>query len=416
MSNRDEAEIGARFKMGQAMRRMRLCLVTPAYPPMVGGISRTTHDLAQGLADRGHEVVVLVACARLPHGGYTEAARESLTVHWLVDSTSPLRLLTWLPGGGADLWRSVRVRRALALLQEAQGRFDAVEFASWRALGAVHSLRKVAPQVLRATTGIAQVSEERSSWLNRVFDRVGRLVLDGAERLCLVNSDVVVAPTTSHLAHLPRRVRSTTTIMPFGVVLPTGCPRRSGTTVLFVGRLSGRKGFDLFAQAAHKLLTEMPSARVVVVGHDQMDAEGSAWERYGAQLKRDFEERVNWRVELSDEELNELYWSGDVCAMASRYESFGLVIVEANLHGMPVVAWDTDFAREVAGDLAILVPRWDVAAYANALRETLEATAAGRIDGEMIREVTERRFGMRRFIDHTEAVYANAARQHATDR
>ncbi|MFD7708855.1 glycosyltransferase family 4 protein [Streptomyces sp. NPDC059785] len=386
---------------------MRICLVSPAYPPMVGGIGRNTWDLARGLVARGHEVVVLVACDRRPADAESGTVRKNLTVHWLEDGPRGAGPLGSLPGM-SDLRRSVRVRRTLALLQ-ARRPFDVVEFASWRALGAVHSLRKVAPQLLRATTGIAQVPKEEGHWRDRARDQLGRWVLGSAERICLVNSDVVVAPTTSHLEHLPERLRRSTAIMPFGVAVPTGRPRRSGGTVLFVGRLSGRKGFDLFAEAAGLLLAGTPAARIVLVGHDLADANGSAWERYGAALKRRYGDRVDWRPEVTEEQLDELYWTSDVCAMPSRYESFGLVFAEANLRGLPVVAWDTGFAREVGGESAVLVPCWDVQAYARALRDTLEATADGRMDGEAIRAVAEERYGVDRWVQRTEALYARTA-------
>ncbi|WUS99723.1 glycosyltransferase family 4 protein [Streptomyces sp. NBC_00708] len=375
---------------------------------MVGGIGRNTWDLARGLVGRGHEVLVLVACGRKPEGAESGTVRDNLTVHWLEDGRKgggPLRALP----GVSDLSRSLRVRRELSRLQSRHGPFDVIEFASWRALGMMHSMAKVAPQLLRATTGIAQVPRDEGGLADRARDQIGRWVLGAAEWVCLVKSDVVVAPTTAHLEHVPRRARRATTIMPFGVAVPTGTPRRAGNTVLFVGRLSGRKGFDLFAKSAELLLAARPTARIVLVGHDLVDANGSAWERYGEPIKRQYGDRLEWRPEVTDAELDELYWTSDVCAMPSRYESFGLVFAEANLRGMPVVAWDTDFAREVGGDAAVLVPRWDVQAYAEKLGDTLDATTDGRIDGEAIRSLTRDLYGLDRWVESTEAIYAATA-------
>jgi glycosyltransferase involved in cell wall biosynthesis len=179
--------------------------------------------------------------------------------------------------------------------------------------------------------------------------------------------------------------------------------------VLFVGRLSARKGFDLFAQSIDLLLTAVPTARVVIVGHDVVDAGGSAWQQYGQPLKHRHGDRVDWRSEVSEYELDELYWASDVCALPSRYESFGLVFAEAGLRGLPVVAWDIPFAREVGAGTAVLVPPWHAAAYAEALGSTLLAVAEGRLGGDALRRVAEERYSLNQFVERTEALYAGLA-------
>lgn len=383
------------------VQSLRICLVTPAYPPMVGGVSRYTWDLARGLVCRGHEVVVLVAPGDPPEGVETDLGGP--VVRWLTQNLVEARFMRSLPGI-MDLARSVQVLRVLQTLHDLRP-FDVVEFASWRALGAAHSLAKVAPQVLRVTTGIAQVPQESGGLRGRFADRMGRWVLGTAERICLSNSDSIISPTKNHLRKLPARVRLAATVMPFGISQPIGHPRRSGNTVLYVGRLSGRKGFDLFAAAANFLLTKDPLARVTVVGRDHVDATGSAWEKFGAPLIHCYGDRVEWLSEVSDEELNILYWSSDVCAVPSRYESFGLVFIEAASHGVPVVAWDTPFAREVAGESATLVKPWNTRAYGDALCAALHAVREGHFSGAWLRELTEEQFGMQNFLDRTESLY-----------
>ncbi|WP_369199224.1 glycosyltransferase family 4 protein [Streptomyces sp. PU-14G] len=394
-----------RRSTGVAARPLRICLVTPAYPPMVGGIARYTWDLAQGLTGRGHDVVVLVAAGKRPESAADGAGGPR--VRWLVDTTPTARLLRTVPGG-TDLRRSLQVAREIRSLH-AERPFDVVECASWRALGAAHSLRKSAPQLLRATTAIAQVPKESGGWTDRLRDLAGRRVLDASERVCLARSERVIAPTESHLQSLPPRIRSTGGVMPFGIPAPVGEPRRSGDTVLYVGRLSGRKGFDLFASAASLLLAEDASARIVIAGKDHIDDTGSMWEKHGEPLSRRYGERVAWRGEVSDAELEELYWTSDVCAVPSRYESFGLVFLEANSHGLPVVAWNTAFGREVAGPGARLVTPWDARAYADALHDTLRSAAGAPLTGQGLRELTAERYGMERFVERTESLYREMA-------
>jgi glycosyltransferase involved in cell wall biosynthesis len=66
-----------------------------------------------------------------------------------------------------------------------------------------------------------------------------------------------------------------------------------------------------------------------------------------------------------------LAWA-DVLAVPSRWEGFGLVVVEAMASGVPVVASRVDGLDEVVGDAGILVPPDEPGALASALGRVLE--------------------------------------------
>ena len=129
-----------------------------------------------------------------------------------------------------------------------------------------------------------------------------------------------------------------------------------------VGRLAGRKGFDLliraFAQAG------LPQARLVIVG------DGSERRR----LERLAGERVTFAGFRRD--VKDLYQALDLFVCPSSYEPFGRVIVEALDGGVPVIAAESEGPRDIARSYPIdLVPPDDVTALAAALRRH---AAAGR--------------------------------------
>lgn len=109
---------------------------------------------------------------------------------------------------------------------------------------------------------------------------------------------------------------------------------RSGPpTILFVGKDFERKGgLDLLA-AFREMRCQLPDARLVIAGANPPQAAGV-----------DGVEIVGYvdPTRTGPGSLSALYASADLFCMPSRYEPFGVVFVEAMLHGLPCVgarAW-----------------------------------------------------------------------------
>jgi len=105
-------------------------------------------------------------------------------------------------------------------------------------------------------------------------------------------------------------------------------------TLLFVGRLDPIKGIDLLLESVALLRTP---ARLLVVGGDPAgDPEVERLRARAAELG--IADRVRFPGAVPQRNLPTYYHAADAVVVSSRYESFGLVAVEALACGAPVVA------------------------------------------------------------------------------
>lgn len=143
-----------------------------------------------------------------------------------------------------------------------------------------------------------------------------------------------------------------------------------------VGRICHQKGPDTFVEAALALLSQRPNLRFVLIGHIE-----------DAAIARDLQARITASPHPEaitfmghSNEIGDALAALDVTAAPSRWEGFGLTILEAMFLGVPVVASNVDAIPDVTAGTAALVPPDDPAALAGAIAETLERRDARRIE------------------------------------
>ncbi len=160
-----------------------------------------------------------------------------------------------------------------------------------------------------------------------------------------------------------------------------------------LGRLDARKGYDLFLRAAAQLLSAGDELAFVLSAGAADDPREEA--EYG-RLRRLVRElalgdRFRWLDVLRQEELPAFYGAADVFAMPSRYELFGIVMLEAMACGVPVVATRFGGPAEVIEDGAdgLLVDPTDIPALAGALHALLRDPDRRAAMGERARKKVE---------------------------
>ena len=146
---------------------------------------------------------------------------------------------------------------------------------------------------------------------------------------------------------------------------PTGPTAAGEPYALFVGALQPRK--DATAAIEALALLGNGALRLVVVGQDK----GGRAEAEQAVERNGLAGRVEFRGHVPREELAALYRGAACLVFPSRYEGFGLPVVEAMASGTPVVATTAGALPEVAGGAAILVEERNPVALAGGIERAI---------------------------------------------
>jgi hypothetical protein len=109
-----------------------------------------------------------------------------------------------------------------------------------------------------------------------------------------------------------------------------------------------------------------------------------------------------------DDTLLRRYYAGcDVLVVPSRFESFGLILVEAMMFAKPVVATDVGGMKEIVlhGETGFLVPPDNVAGLTSALAAFVRSARLRRDMGEHGRKRYEEHFALSGMVRGAEAYY-----------
>jgi glycosyltransferase involved in cell wall biosynthesis len=142
-------------------------------------------------------------------------------------------------------------------------------------------------------------------------------------------------------------------------------PRAEGPAyALFVGTLQPRKDPEAAIEALGLLNGDL---RLVLAGPDK----GGGPQARETASRLGLDSRVEFRGHVDRDELAALYRGAACLVLPSRWEGFGLPIVEAMASGTPVVASRVGAIPEVAGEAAVLVEPGDPSALAAGIERAL---------------------------------------------
>jgi phosphatidylinositol alpha-1,6-mannosyltransferase len=330
-------------------------LVTPDFPPGIGGIQVLLHRVVGALTRIDPIVVTLSAPDDIAFD-----RRQPFPVHRIATGALPRSAaIAALNVGAAAAGRRARVDLVL------NG----------------HVVTAPVAMALRRS-GIPFVQYLYAQEIDH-RPRLAHLAVRRARRVLAIST---------YTADLARRVGAPDAalrIVPPGVDLP-GSPaatRAADPTIVTVARLrDAYKGHDVMLAALDRVRAQVPRVRWVVVGDGPLrpGLEAQAAER-------GLGEHVRFVGAVDDAERDAWLDRGWVFAMPSRVppgslsgEGFGIVYVEAGAHGLPVVAGRAGGAVDAVADgvSGLLVDPTDPGAVADALLAVLQDPALAHRMGE----------------------------------
>ncbi|CAD5105890.1 FkbM family methyltransferase [Zestomonas carbonaria] len=150
---------------------------------------------------------------------------------------------------------------------------------------------------------------------------------------------------------------------------------RARPSFLMVGTVEPRKGYAQALEAFERLWSAGLEVNLVIVGKQgwMVDELAARLRSHPGQGRRLF-----WLEGISDEYLEQVYATSTCLVAASHGEGFGLPLLEAAQHGLPVIARDIPVFREVAGERAHYFAGMAAEDLARAVTGWLELYRVGR--------------------------------------
>jgi glycosyltransferase involved in cell wall biosynthesis len=135
---------------------------------------------------------------------------------------------------------------------------------------------------------------------------------------------------------------------------------------LAVGRFSHRhKGFDLLIEAFNIFAKDNKEWTLDIVG------EGVEEPLYRKMIT-DYKLEGRITIHPFTNNIQQYYTNAQVYVLSSRWEGFGLVLVEAMAHGLPIVSSDLPTSKEIMGDFGMYFTNGNVNELAEQLHKATE--------------------------------------------
>lgn len=374
---------------------MKIVIATAVYYPQVNGVAVFSHNLAVGLAQRGHEVMVI--CPSQTGKNYKRTIDGVETVylrsvdvkvypdqiHKVPEKKKVLGVkmprMFYKKGFRVSVFPQVEIRKAL---DEFRPDVVHVQVSDPIGLSVVSYARRKGVPVVTTEHNQPEVLTEPLH-IPGVVRRPVNALLSAYFRNRQSKSDFVTMPTEQAIRNLLSRHEIGVPVAAVSNGVDLSCFKpgkakdniydtygilRGVPTVVYIGRVDPEKQVGLVISAFKEALSKVPKAQLVIVG-DGVDK--ARLEKKVAEWR--LNESVKFLGRVVSDDLYELYRVGDVFATASEIETQGIVLIEAAASGLPLIAVDKGAVSEVCqdGENGFLCSPGDVSGISEAMVKIL---------------------------------------------
>ncbi len=350
---------------------MKVVIATAVYHPMINGVAVFSHNLAVGLAKRGHQVMVI--CPSQTGESYAKTIDGVKTVflksvdvkiypdqiHAVPEKKKFLGLkwprLFYKNGFKVSVFPAREVKE---VLDKFKPDVVHVQISDPIGLSVVSYARKQGIPVVTTEHNQPEVLTEPMHMPKVVQKPVNALLYDYFYH-CQNKSDFVTMPTKQAIDNLiyekGKEFKVPVAAVSNGVDLSNFKPGEPAKeiykkynlderlpTVLYIGRVDPEKKVGLVVEAFCMAEENGLKAQLMIVG-DGVDRIGLADDLKG-------HKNIHFLGRVLPPDLYELYKVGDVFVTASEIETQGIVLIEAAASGLPLVAVDKGAVAEVCKD------------------------------------------------------------------
>lgn len=363
--------------------RLRLAFVTALYPPRpCGGVAVFICNLAKALANLGHEITVITQADNGQQ--HTVDFEDGVWVHRIPADDS---VFAEYPSHLPDMPNQPRETAGKVLAElnrvNARRRFQYVIGTIWDLDIAAVVASKAYRTAMYLVTSYKLMEDSKPEWKENQDFYVGHVkkMID-AEIWTLANVDHVLASTKAILRDTELAYNLTIDdkkleILPFGVPPATvkSLLHDSDTIkLLFVGRFEHRKGADLLLEVLPQILANFPNMQVTCIGDNSIiSPSGKSYLEDFLNIHKSavWIDQIRFLGHVDDQALETAYSECDIFVAPSRYESFGLIYLEAMRYGKCCIGTTAGGIPEVviAGETGILIPPNDASSLKSVIEE-----------------------------------------------
>jgi glycosyltransferase involved in cell wall biosynthesis len=343
-------------------------LVSLEYTPALnGGVGTTVYELALGLIQAGHQVVVLTYTPDQP----STLRQPGLEVHFIPSSASDSGSVARLSMvQGILALNDDMAAYGAKLIAEQERRPDVIAYFNFVTFRAASGLGEMFG--IPVVGHISFLIDPPERWWGQASDPE----LVAQERYLYSNSDELMTVSRSmqslihemygvpeckiHLVHSGLNpqpfMRQAIDQKKIEKLRQVTAPAKE-KIIIFAGRLNPQKGISALFESAARVVEEYPDVRYLIAG--EADSQS-----YGQQVKVMFAQygslkgRMKFLGKVPREQLAILYRIADLAVMPSVYEPFGYVAIETMAAAVPAIATDQGGFHDIIqhGETGLLVP------------------------------------------------------------